>query len=96
MGKKYTPLQIGDSTWVTLWLVTLVTLINHNVTSGFLLSLSQGCFVFLYTCDIVVGQCHQPQCHPSATPKLVLLIAAQYIGRNFLFHHFVFLSALAS
>jgi len=19
------------------------------------------------TCDIVVGQCHQPQCHPSAT-----------------------------
>jgi len=26
---------------------------------------SQYFFVSLYTCDIVVGQCHQPQCHPS-------------------------------
>jgi len=52
-----------------MWLVTFVTLTNHNITSGFLLSLSRGCFVFLYTCDIVVGQyqqCHQPQCHPDA------------------------------
>jgi len=28
------PLDIDEgSTWVTLWLVTLVTLANHNVTS---------------------------------------------------------------
>ena len=37
---------------VTLWLVSLVTLVNHNITSDFLLSLSH-CF-FLYICDIVL------------------------------------------
>jgi len=51
------------STWMTLWLVTLA---NNNVTSVFLLSLSQEFFVVLYTCDIVVGQCHQY--HPSIFP----------------------------
>jgi len=29
----------------------------------FLLSLSEYFFASLYMCDIVVGQCHQPQCH---------------------------------
>ena len=51
---------------------TLVTLVNHNVTSVLLLSLSQYFFVSLYTCDIVVGQCHQchqPQCHSSIILK---------------------------
>jgi len=49
------------------WGVNVMILVNHNAISGFLLSLSQGFFVFLYTCDIVVGQCHMtltPQCHP--------------------------------
>jgi len=39
---------------------------------AFLLSHSQGIFVILHTCDIVVGQCHMtltPQCHQSATPN---------------------------
>jgi len=43
--------------------MALVTLVNHNVTSGFLPSLTQGCFVYLYTCDIVVGQCHNVTNH---------------------------------
>jgi len=31
--------KIIDNSWVILWLLIFVTLINHNITSGFLLSL---------------------------------------------------------
>jgi len=48
---------LRDNTYVTLWLVILV---NHNVTSVFLLSIFTSFFVILYTCDIMIGQCHQP------------------------------------
>jgi len=55
-----------DNTWVTLWLVTLT---NYNVTrvqrNKKILSKRKK----KDTCDIVVGQCHQPQCHTSATRK---------------------------
>lgn len=47
---------------MTLWLVTLV---NHNVISGFLLFYLQDFFVYLYTCDILIDQCHL-----SVIPKL--------------------------
>lgn len=51
-----------------------MTLVNYNVTSVFLLFLSQYFFVSLYTCNIVVDQCHQPECHPIIFlfPKLKL------------------------
>ena len=45
-------------------------IINHNVTSV------QNNIKILWkkkkkaTCGTVVGQCHQPQCHPSATRKI--------------------------
>jgi len=39
---------------MTLWLVTLVTLANRNVTCAFLLFLSQDFFVVLYTCNIMI------------------------------------------
>jgi len=59
----------SDNTWVTLWLVTLVTLTNHNVTGIFFsLSLLHNFFVILYTCDIMVDQCHQPQCQSKCFP----------------------------
>jgi hypothetical protein len=61
--------RIWGSTWMTLWLVIFVTLINHNITNCFLLSLSEGYFAFLYTCDIVIDQCHEPQYHPNVIPE---------------------------
>jgi len=47
-----------DNTWVTLWLVTLVTLVNHNVTrvqrNKKILSKRKKKDI----CGIVVDQCH--------------------------------------
>ena len=53
---------------MTLWLVILVTLTNHNVTSVQNDKNSCEKREKKDTCDIVVGQCHQchqPQCHVS-------------------------------
>jgi len=52
-----------DNTWVTLWLVTLVILVNHNVTR-----VQRNKKILLKrkkkdTCDIVVGQCHNVTNH---------------------------------
>lgn len=57
---------------VTLSLLTLMSLINHNIISDFLLPFHKICFLFFYTfCNIVVGECHnyhQPYVIPSFFP----------------------------
>lgn len=55
---RYMVKNLHGCTWVILWFVILVTLTNHNVISGSILSLLQDFFNFFYTCDIMVGQCY--------------------------------------
>jgi hypothetical protein len=48
--------------------VFLVDIVVGSMSDIEQLSFLQGIFVvLLYICDIVVDQCHQPQCHPSVT-----------------------------
>jgi len=58
MLRIFVSMKKMENTWVTLWWVILVTLVNHNSTH------IQRNKKILWkrkkkdTCDIVVGQCH--------------------------------------
>lgn len=63
--------KLMGNTCVTYHLMRLMILTDHNLTSGFLLSLSEDFyFVFLYACDIMVDQCHQVLYVTQVQPKV--------------------------
>jgi hypothetical protein len=69
---------------VTLWLVTLVTLANHNVTSVHKTKIPYERERRKATCDIVVGQCYQ--CHHHNVTQVPPVISVVPIVFVFFFY----------